>query len=153
MNFVIIPYERTSKMPRRHDVLESWLSHRQITHQQAEAGRRFRDLYDVADMGGHAVIDPGPKSTTVRSGVGLDRATAKSEMLALRPVLGSFDFALVCRVVGAGGDLVGATVTDGKRVTTDTHAPNDAERRYLAHRVRDALSIMANQFRIESRRP
>ena len=136
-------------MPRRHDVLDHWLKHRQITARQANAGRRFRDLYDVAGIEGHAFIDPvGPRASLVLGarGVAATRAEAQSELQALRPVLGALDFALVCRVVGAGEDILGATVSDGKKVTNDTHAGSDADRRYLAHRIRDALGVMAARF-------
>lgn len=79
-------------------------------------------------------------------GLAATRAEEQSELQVLRPILGVFDFALVCRVVGAGHDLVGATVADGVRVIHDAHSGNDADRRYLVHRIRDALGVMAARF-------
>lgn len=133
-------------MPRRHDILASWLAHRQITPRQAEAGRRFRDLFDVSGIEGHAVIDPtGPMVTMAERsrGVASARLMAQSELQALRPILGAFDFALVSRVIGAGQDIAGHVLPGGK---VDGNAATDAEKRYLAHRIRDALGLMAARF-------
>ena len=123
-------------MPRRHDVLASWLAHRVITPRQADAGERFRLLFDVAGLEGHAIIDPiGPKAAwpeRVR-GAADSRMVARDELKALRGTLGIVDFALVCRVIGTGREL-------GEDGTSD------ADRRYLAHRIRDALGVMAARF-------
>lgn len=136
-------------MPRRHDILESWFAHRQIDRRQLDAGRRFRDLFDVSGVGGHAVIDLGAPKVSLQErtrGAAGARIIAQSELQALRDILGAMDFALVSRVIGAGHDVAGVEAPGGQH---DAHAATDAEKRYLAHRIRDALGIMAARFALD----
>lgn len=133
-------------MPRRSDVLTNWASHGQISHRQAWAGQRFRALYDAAGMQGHAVMDPGMPPMSIderRPGAVGARLMAQSELMEIRPLLGHFDFALVSLVVGAGQDIAGHVLPGGK---ADAYAVSQEQKRYLAHRIRDALGLMAARF-------
>ena len=123
-------------MPRRHDLLAHWVDRGMINPVQFTAGRRFEVLYGRADMDGHVAIDlcrPKVDGKRTPHAVADDVVFARGELLALRPILGAFDFALICRVLGAGRDLAEAE-------------SSDHQRRYLAHRLRDALGMMAARF-------
>ena len=125
-------------MPRRHDLLLHWADRGVISSVQFTAGRRFEALYGRADMDGHVAIDLcRPKVDGKRTPHVLadDVVFARGELLALRPILGAFDFALVCRVLGAGRELA--------------ESGAEAERKYLGHRVRDALGMMASRFALD----
>ena len=108
-----------------------------ITPSQYDAGRHFLRLYD-ATLDGRSTLDP--ERIRVDGGLGRGPATeriviARCELDAMKLVVGEFDFALLCRIIGMGRDLKADT-------------PEEADRKYLARRVRDALATIANRDRI-----
>ena len=92
------------------------------------------------------MVDPMGPATSLQErtrGAAGARLLARSELQELQKTLGMIDFALVCRVIGAGHDIAGVEVPGGGK---DHHAATESGRRYLAHRVRDALGVMAARF-------
>ena len=126
----LVPY-------RIRDLLEHWRCQGAITPAQHEAGRHFLRLYD-ATIGGRSTLDP--ERIKVDGGLGHGPAAermaiARCELDAMKQAIGEFDFALLCRIIGMGRDLKADT-------------PAEADRKYLARRVRDALATIANRDRI-----
>ena len=124
---------------RVRDLLEHWRSQGAITAVQFDAGQHFLRLYD-ATIAGRATIDPERIRVDGGSGSGpaAERMViARGELNAIKTAVGQFDFALLCRVIGMGRDLKADT-------------PEEAERKYISRRVRDALHVIANRDRLSA---
>lgn len=124
---------------RVRDLLEHWRSQGAISAAQFTAGRRFVSLYD-ATIAGRATVDP--ERIKVDGGLGHGPAAermvlARSELDEIKHVVGELDYSLLCRVLGIGTDL-------------KADAPEEADRKYLARRLRDALGIIANRDRLST---
>ena len=118
---------------RVRDLLEHWRSQGAITSAQFDAGQHFLRLYD-STVGGRATIDPERirGEGGVRQPAAERVVIARCELDAIKTAVGQFDFALLCRIIGMGRDLKADT-------------PEEAERKYLSRRVRDALHVIANR--------
>jgi hypothetical protein len=120
----------------RHDVIMHWWARGRIDAAQMTAGRRFQQLWQDAEIGGPAVIDPS--KTRVDGGFPVDPLTdavmlARRELNALAGALGKIDFPLLTRVVGQGLGIEAEAARWGGR----------HPERYVARRVRDALATLA----------
>ncbi len=118
------------------DPLTNWFNRSAISQGQFDAGRRFRQVFDAASLGGHAMID-----LHLLPGAGLTRVPlpdaqvqARDELKVIRSRLGGFDYALLCRVVGQGQEI------DNRK---------EEDRRYLNRRVRDALKLLGARVAVE----
>jgi hypothetical protein len=126
-----------SRSARGHDVLKHWHSRGVISDEHLQAGRRIQRLYELACGGGggrstlehHAKAASGPGAAPVA-------VAARSELAAIRPVLGETDFGLICRVLGQGAEIGREAAMLG-----------DAGRGYVARRIRDALNVVAMRDR------
>jgi hypothetical protein len=120
----------------RHDVITHWWARGKIDTAQMTAGRRFQQLWQDAEIGGPALIDPS--KTRVDGGFPVDPLTdavvlARRELNALAGTLGKIDFPLLTRIVGQGLGIETEAARWGGR----------HPERYVARRVRDALTTLA----------
>lgn len=122
----------------RHDVLRQWHSRQAIDDAQFAAGRWFQGLFERAEIGGAGAIQyDKPK---VDGGYPVDPLSekvmrARQDLNRIAAALGAIDYPLVCRVIGEGAaiDLEARSGAWGE----------DRPERYIARRVRQALTVLA----------
>lgn len=123
----------------RLDVLRQWHARKAIDDAQFAAGRWFQGLYERAEIGGAGALRyDKPK---VDGGFPVDPLTEKvvqatADLRALHPVLGTIDYPLVCRIVGQGVSL--------EEQARHTGWNGCDAVRYIAKRVKDALTVLAD---------
>ncbi|UDL95484.1 hypothetical protein LGH83_04485 [Lichenihabitans sp. PAMC28606] len=124
----------TNRRSAARDLLKHWHSRGVIDDDRLVAGRRFQSLFERAAGGCHSST---AFDRVQRSGHNQipSEVSARSELAALKPVLGETDFGLLVSVLGQGRNL-----------DTEVQDASEYGKAYVARRIRDALDVISTRI-------